>query len=82
MCHSQLIYIIYESLYYYSFQINDISVVNATHERTVRLIKPSGDTLAMKVVTVEPLGHDGGIEVHADGTRTLPTKKKGKRIWL
>ena len=52
-------------------------MVNATHERTVRLIKQSGDTLAMKVVTVKPLGHDGGIDVHVDGTRTLPTKKKG-----
>ena len=59
------------------FQINGESVVNATHEHTVQLIKRSGDTLAMKVVTVKPLSAEG-MDVHMDGTRTLPIKKKGK----
>ena len=41
-------------------------------------IKRSGDTLAMKVVTVKPLSPEG-MDAHMDGTRTLPLKKKGKR---
>ena len=50
--------------------------MNATHERTVTLIKQSGSTLAMKVVTVKTVNSDGH-NVHMDGTRTLPMKKKG-----
>ena len=64
----------------FMFQINGEVVVNATHEHTVNLIKYSGDTLAMKVITVKPLSPDGlEREIHADGTRTLPYKKKGKK---
>ena len=50
--------------------------MNATHERTVTLIKQSGSTLAMKVVTVKTVNSDHH-NVHMDGTRTLPLKKKG-----
>ncbi|ELU12708.1 hypothetical protein CAPTEDRAFT_129833, partial [Capitella teleta] len=56
-------------------EINGESVVNATHEHTVRLIKESGDTLAMKVVTVRPTNREG-LDPHMDGTMTLPIKKK------
>jgi len=54
-------------------------VVNATHEHTVSLIKNSGDVLDMKVITVKPLTHEvlDQRHIHADGTRTLPYKKKG-----
>lgn len=61
------------------FQINGENVVNATHEHTVELIKRSGDTLAMRVITVKPLSTEGHErDIHMDGTRTLPLKKKGE----
>ena len=61
-------------------EINDHNVQCATHEHTVKLIKYSGDTLAMKVVTVKPSSRNGGEEVHIDGTSTLPAirSKRGE----
>ncbi|KAK2163027.1 hypothetical protein LSH36_87g05016 [Paralvinella palmiformis] len=65
----------------YLDRINGENVVNATHEHTVSLIKNSGDVLDMKVITVKPLTHEvlDQRHIHADGTRTLPYKKKAPK---
>ena len=51
-------------------------MISATHERTVQLIKNSGDTLVMKVVTARSRSH-GNYDAHMDGTRTLPVPRRG-----
>ncbi|XP_064595523.1 SH3 and multiple ankyrin repeat domains protein 3-like [Liolophura sinensis] len=57
-------------------EINGHNVVQASHERVVELIKASGDTLKLKVVTVRP--QEKNWFVHQDGCMTLPTRGKGK----
>ena len=58
------------------FQINGENVMNATHEKTVRLIQETKDVLQMKIITVKTPTTEG-VHMHMDGTRTLPMKKKG-----
>ena len=55
------------------FQINGENVVRASHDRVVHVIRHSGDTLAMKVVTVRPQENPVNWQ-HTDGTMTLPTR--------
>ena len=51
-------------------------MISATHERTVQLIKTSGDKLVMTVVTARSHSH-GNYDAHMDGTRTLPVMSRG-----
>ena len=55
------------------FQINGENVVRASHDRVVQVIRHSGETLAMKVVTVRPQENPVNWQ-HTDGTMTLPTR--------
>ena len=48
-------------------------MVRASHDRVVQVIRNSGDTLAMKVVTVRPQQNPVNWQ-HIDGTMTLPTR--------
>lgn len=67
------------------FQINGENVVRASHDRVVQVIRHSGDTLALKVVTVRPQEIPVNWQ-HTDGTMTLPirgisgNKKQGMQI--
>ncbi|CAG2241111.1 SHANK [Mytilus edulis] len=54
-------------------EINGENVVRASHDRVVQVIRNSGDTLAMKVVTVRPQQNPVNWQ-HMDGTMTLPSR--------
>ncbi|XP_021353141.1 SH3 and multiple ankyrin repeat domains protein 1-like isoform X2 [Mizuhopecten yessoensis] len=55
-------------------EINGENVVRASHDRVVQLIRQAGDTLAMKVVTVQrPETADQWLQ-HQDGSMTLPVR--------
>ncbi|XP_063403689.1 SH3 and multiple ankyrin repeat domains protein 1-like isoform X5 [Mytilus trossulus] len=54
-------------------EINGENVVRASHDRVVQVIRNSGDTLAMKVVTVRPQQNPVNWQ-HIDGTMTLPSR--------
>ena len=63
------------------FQINGENVVRASHDRVVHLIRGTGDTLAMKVVTVKPAGRAQDWFAQQDKAMTMPNrKKKGKHL--
>ncbi|XP_078327445.1 uncharacterized protein LOC111102495 isoform X2 [Crassostrea virginica] len=55
-------------------EINGENVVRASHDRVVQLIRQSGDTLALKVVTVKPLDKPDHWLQHHNGTMTLPNR--------
>lgn len=57
-------------------EINGENVVRASHDRVVHLIRSTGDTLAMKVVTVKPAGRSQDWFVHQDKSLTMPNRKK------
>lgn len=59
--------------YFFFIQINGENVVRASHDRVVQVIRHSGDTLAMKVVTVQQQQTPVNWQ-HMDGTMTLPTR--------
>lgn len=67
------------------FQINGENVVRASHDRVVQVIRHSGDTLAMKVVTVRPQENPVNWQ-HTDGTMTMPTRgtagNKKQGMWI
>lgn len=54
-------------------------MVRASHDRVVQLIRHSGDTLALKVVTVKPLEKPDHWLQHHNGTMTLPNRGGPKR---
>ncbi|XP_056013643.1 SH3 and multiple ankyrin repeat domains protein 3-like isoform X6 [Ostrea edulis] len=60
-------------------EINGENVVRASHDRVVQLIRHSGDTLALKVVTVKPLEKPDHWLQHHNGTMTLPNRGGPKR---
>ena len=63
-------------------QINGENVVRASHDRVVHLIRGTGDTLAMKVVTVKP-GNRSQDWFQEDKSLTMPNrKKKGTQFTL
>ncbi|XP_060063294.1 SH3 and multiple ankyrin repeat domains protein 1-like [Ylistrum balloti] len=55
-------------------EINGENVVRASHDRVVQLIRQAGDTLAMKVVTVQRQETADQWLQHQDGSMTLPTR--------
>ncbi|XP_060600299.1 SH3 and multiple ankyrin repeat domains protein 2-like isoform X3 [Ruditapes philippinarum] len=57
-------------------EINGENVVRASHDRVVHLIRSTGDTLAMKVVTVKPASRSQDWFVHQDKSLTMPNRKK------
>ncbi|KAL3882996.1 hypothetical protein ACJMK2_029296, partial [Sinanodonta woodiana] len=57
-------------------EINGENVVRASHDRVVNLIRASGNTLAMKVVTVHPTGRSQEWFVHQNHSKTMPNRKK------
>ncbi|KAK7494609.1 hypothetical protein BaRGS_00014262 [Batillaria attramentaria] len=61
-------------------EINGENVVRASHERVVQLIRSSGNTLTLKVVSVRTTTETPASPTdwfkHQDGSRTLPTRKK------
>ncbi|XP_061195720.1 SH3 and multiple ankyrin repeat domains protein 3-like isoform X3 [Saccostrea echinata] len=60
-------------------EINGENVVRASHDRVVQLIRQSGDTLALKVVTVKPLEKPDHWLQHHNGTMTLPNRGGTRR---
>ncbi|XP_062608346.1 SH3 and multiple ankyrin repeat domains protein 3-like isoform X3 [Saccostrea cucullata] len=60
-------------------EINGENVVRASHDRVVQLIRQSGDTLALKVVTVKPLEKPDHWLQHHNGTMTLPNRGGARR---
>lgn len=54
-------------------------MVRASHDRVVQLIRQSGDTLALKVVTVKPLEKPEHWLQHHNGTMTLPNRGGARR---
>lgn len=60
-------------------EINGENVVRASHDRVVQLIRQSGDTLALKVVTVKPLEKPEHWLQHHNGTMTLPNRGGARR---
>lgn len=57
-------------------EINGQNVTRASHEYVVNLIKSSGNTLTMNVLTVKPTERDQNWYVHQDGSMTLPHRRK------
>ncbi|XP_069128307.1 SH3 and multiple ankyrin repeat domains protein 2-like isoform X9 [Argopecten irradians] len=55
-------------------EINGENVVRASHDRVVQLIRQAGDTLAMKVVTVQRQETADQWLQHQDGSMTLPVR--------
>lgn len=64
---------------YCVFQINGENVIRASHDRVVHLIRSTGDTLAMKVVTVKQ-GQRGQADWFSqqDRSLTMPNRQKKK----
>ncbi|XP_052808727.1 SH3 and multiple ankyrin repeat domains protein 2-like isoform X2 [Mya arenaria] len=58
-------------------EINGENVIKASHDRVVHLIRSTGDTLAMKVVTVQPSGGRADW-FNGDKSMTMPHKMKKK----
>lgn len=57
-------------------EINGQNVTRASHEYVVSLIKSSGHSLTMNVLTVKPTERDQNWYVHQDGSMTLPHRRK------
>lgn len=53
-------------------------MVRASHDRVVQIIRQSGDTLALKVVTVKPISKPDHWLQHQDGSMTLPSRASKK----
>ncbi|CAF0970670.1 unnamed protein product [Adineta ricciae] len=68
----------------YVLEINDINVISMPHEECVNLIKRAGDTLALKVITANPIplvhSHYQHIESHFHqqqvASQSLPHRRK------
>ncbi|KAL5009500.1 hypothetical protein ScPMuIL_011805 [Solemya velum] len=57
-------------------EINGDNVVRASHDQVVHLIRTSGNSLALKVVTVKPVNRQQDWFIHQDGCMTVPSRKK------
>ena len=70
------------NFFFVSFQINGENVVCASHDRVVNLIRGTGDTLAMKVVTVRAGSRSQDWFNQNSYSSTMPNrKKKGEKIY-
>ncbi|GAB1605298.1 protein shank-like isoform X1 [Argonauta hians] len=57
-------------------EINNENVTRASHEHVVKLIKNTGKSLTMTVLTVKPTDQDKNSFVHEDGSYTLPSRRR------